>query len=74
MISSEAIKGIKLNFAELFMTLASAKDVFFIAVALVLSLLWQLSCHRLIMGKRKTGIYCYFVADILMKVFLEMFV
>ena len=53
----------------MFMTLASTKDVFFIAVALVLSLLWQ---HRLIMGKRKTGIYCYFVADILTKVFLEM--
>ena len=26
------------------------------------------------MGKMKIGIYCYFIADILTKVFLEMFV
>ena len=33
-----------------------------------------LNCHRLIMGKMNIGIYCYFIADILTKVFLEMFV
>ena len=28
---------------------------------------------RLLMGKMKIGIYCYFIADSLTKVFLEMF-
>ena len=38
-ISFEAIVGMKLNFAEMFITLATTKIVFFIAIAHVLSLL-----------------------------------
>ena len=56
------------NFAELFITLAwiaSTKNMFFIAVAHVLSLLRQLkSFHSPIIGKKKIGIYCSFIADI----------
>ena len=33
-----------------------------------------LNFHRLINGKMIIGIYCYFIADILKKAFLEMFV
>ena len=42
--------------------------VFFIAVAHVLLLLWQLSFHWLVMGNVKVGLYCYLIADILTKV------
>ena len=44
--------------------------MFFIAVARVLPLLWQfkVSIHFL-MGKVKTGIYCYLIVEILIKVF-----
>ena len=41
-ISSEVIRGIKLKLFRIFITLASTKIMFFIAVAHVLSLLWQL--------------------------------
>ena len=61
----QPLGGWSWNFAELFITLASTKYVF-IAIAYVLSLLWQ-SFHRLIMGKMKVGLYCYLIADILSK-------
>ena len=48
---SEAIRGMKQNFAEMFITLASTKLKFFIAVA-----------HVLIMRKVKIGLYCYLTA------------
>ena len=54
----------------MFITLTSIKSVFFIVVAHMLSLLWQLkSCYILIMGKVKVGLYFYLTADILTKVF-----
>ena len=45
--------------------------MFFIVIALVLSLLWQLkeSFHRLIMGKVDIGIYFCVTADVLKKKF-----
>ena len=52
----------------MFITLVCTKLVFFIAVAHVLLFLWQLKVF-IIMGKVKIGIYCYFIADILTKVF-----
>ena len=42
---------------------------FFIAVASTLDAMATLNFHRLTMGKVKIGIYCYFTADILTKVF-----
>ena len=51
------------------MTLASTWIVFFIVLAHVLLLLWQLeSFHRLTMGKVEIGIYFCITADILTKV------
>ena len=56
----------------MFMTLASTLIMIFIAIAHVLSLLWQLkSFHRLIMGKVEIGIYFCVTADILKKSFTE---
>ena len=47
----------------------------FVGINLELSQFLNLrNFHRLTMGKMKIGIYCYFIADILTKVFLEMFV
>ena len=43
----------------MFIALASTKNIFFIAVAHALSLLWQL-----IMGNVKIGLYSYVAADI----------
>ena len=59
---------ITLSFAEMFISLASIKIMFFIAVAHVLSLLLKLSFHLPIIEKVKNSIYCYLVADILTKV------
>ena len=42
--------------------------MFFIVVAHVVSLLWQLSFHRLIMGNVEIGIYFCGTADILTEV------
>ena len=41
--------------------------MFFIVVAHVVLLLWQLSFHRLLMGKVEIGIYFCVTADILKK-------
>ena len=42
--------------------------MFFIAVAQVLSSLWQLeNVQRFIMGKVKVGLYFYFAVDILIE-------
>ena len=41
--------------------------MFFIAVAHMVSLLWQLSFHRFIMGKVKVGLYFYLTLGILTK-------
>ena len=49
------------------------KLYFFIVVAHVFSLLWQLSFHILTMGKVEIGIYFCVTADILTKVLLECF-
>ena len=65
-ISSEAIRGIKLKRCRNVHNISLYKNVFFfIAVAHVLSL----SFYRLIMGKVKTGIYCYLIAGILTEIF-----
>ena len=50
----------------MFITLASTKIMFFIAVAHVLSLLWQL-----IMRKMKVGLYCYLTAGTLLVVLIH---
>ena len=49
--SSIGISGMKLKLQEMFITLASTKITFFVAIAYVLLLLWQLYFNRLIMGK-----------------------
>ena len=66
-ISSEAIRGIKLKLCRNVHNIRLCKNGIFIAVAHVLSLLWQFkrSFHWFIMGKVKIGLYCYLTADIL---------
>ena len=68
-ISSEAIRGMKLKLCRNVHNINLYKNMFFIAVAQVLSSLWQLKIfQRLIMGKVKVGLYFYFAVDILTKV------
>ena len=71
-ISSETIWGMKLKFYRNVHNICLYKNCVFIAVAPVLSSLWQQSFHRLIMGKGKVGLYFDLNADILTKV-KEMF-
>ena len=65
--SSEAIRGV----LKLSIHVHNIQDIshyinnVFIVVAHVVSLLWQLSFHRLIMGKVEIGIYFCVTADIL---------
>ena len=64
-ISSEAIRGIKLKLCINVHSISLYKKYVFIAAAHVLSSLWQLKrFHRHIMGKVKVGLYCYLTADI----------
>ena len=49
---------------HLLRTLPSTKVMFFILVGLELWLLWQLSFHRLIMGKVEIGNFCQVIGDI----------
>ena len=68
-ISSEAIRGMKLKLCRNVHNISLYKNCIFIAIVHVLSLLWQLkSFHWLTMGKVKVGLYCYFIVDILTKV------
>ena len=68
-ISSEAIRGMKLKLCRNVHNISLYKTYVFIAVAQVLSSLWQLkNFQRLIMGKVKVGLYFYFAVDILTKI------
>ena len=68
-ISSEAIKRMKLKLCRNVHNIRLYIKNVVITVHHVLLLLWQLSFHWLTMGKVKIGIYCYLTADILTKVF-----
>ena len=50
------------------------KNIVFIAVAYALRLLWHLKVSIDFDGENENWHYCCFIADILTKVFLEMFV
>ena len=64
-----AVRGMKLKLCRNVHDISLYNHVY-IAVAHVLSFLWQLKVSTdLIMGKVKIGIYCFFIADILTKVF-----
>ena len=68
-ISSEALREMKLKLCRNVHNISLYKKYVFIAVAQVLSSLWQLeNFQRLIMGKVKIGLYFYFAVDILTKV------
>ena len=68
--SSEAIRGMKLKLCvEMFITLASTKILFFIAIARAFVAMATYNFHRFVMGKVKVDLYFCLTADILTKVF-----
>ena len=70
---SEAIRGMKVKLCINVHDISLYINYIFIVVAHVLSLLWQLSFHRLIMEKVETDIYFCVTADIFTKVLLKCF-
>ena len=72
--SSEAVRGMKLKLCIHVHDISLYINMFYIVIAHVLSLLWQLkSFHRLIIGKVEIGIYFCVTADVLKKVLQNCF-
>ena len=68
--SSEAIRGIKLKLYRIVCNISLYENIVFYCRCLSTLIAMETSnFHRLIMGKMKICIHCYFIADILTKVF-----
>ena len=67
--SSEAVRWIKLKLCRIVHDISVLKLVFYCRCLSTLVAMATLNFHRLIMGNVQNGINCYFIADILTKVF-----